>query len=240
MGNFPFLPTAFDAVPKNYCDSFDVNALFDQNTDMVQDYWIIPGKSIFEKNLMFSLKTCQTLNREEQIRNIFKPVLKHPIPLTVIVSADAPSIHSVGKSIQNLRFQLSRGDVYKRQQHLCGVTRTAARHNVHLLKHFETADRIHRNDYRESRRQKWKCDRLELLPFVSAVNQSRFIIVFGYPLQSCQENRHGKPAPFPDLNKDNTSHGRGLISKPVSHQPFQAQHGQKDVYKRQLPYKAAP
>ncbi|MBU9736643.1 response regulator [Diplocloster agilis] len=116
MGNFPFLPTAFDAVPKNYCDSFDLNALFEQNTDMVQDYWIIPGKSIFEKNMMFSLKPGQNLSREEQIRSIFKPVLTHPTPLTVIVSADAPSIRSVGKSIQNLRFQLSRGIVIGKSQ----------------------------------------------------------------------------------------------------------------------------
>ena len=66
--------------------------------------------------MMFSLKPGQNLSREEQIRSIFKPVLTHPTPLTVIVSADAPSIRSVGKSIQNLRFQLSRGIVIGKSQ----------------------------------------------------------------------------------------------------------------------------
>lgn len=116
IGNFPFLPTAFDAFSKDCWDSFHLSSLFEENKEMIRDYWIIQGKSGSEKNLLFSLNDCTRLSREEQIRHIFSPLFRQTVPVTVMAGMEAPSIHSVGKSIQNLRFQLSRGTIIGKSQ----------------------------------------------------------------------------------------------------------------------------
>jgi len=108
IGPFPTHAITTNSLSLELWKQMSLDEFFSKYIDPHDDYWIMNGVSLSEKNVLFSLSSAQAKEKVEYLYQLLAPFLDYPFTVTIAIYPDLQSVHTIYKSSQRLRAYLSR------------------------------------------------------------------------------------------------------------------------------------
>lgn len=116
LGPFPLQTTISHTTPDSLWQQCDLPAYLLDHLPAGSDYWVIEGKSLSEKLILFSFPAVSEIAGRKRIEALFTPMLTDRETLTVVVETQFQGIQSVAAAAEELRTFLSRRVALEKSQ----------------------------------------------------------------------------------------------------------------------------